>query len=101
MSGNLTSGRSGPNDAGTRPTSPALDRGFTDRSGLDRVLTWYRGELALRLLVGGLALPALAGLTGLGMLFDPGPVPWLVAGLTFLAASEVVLTSVQLRRRRR
>jgi hypothetical protein len=100
MSGNLTSDRGGPNEAGASPTPPDPDHSFTNRSGLDRALTWYRGELALRLLVGVLALPALAGLTGIGMLFDPGPVPWLMAGLTFLAASEVVLASMRLRRRR-
>lgn len=81
-----------------QPWDPGFD--FPDRSGLDRALTWYRGELQLRRLVGLLAFPALAGLTGLGMLTDPGPIPWLMAALTFIAASEAVSTSVRLRRRR-
>jgi hypothetical protein len=77
-----------------------LDFEFARRSILDRCLTRYREELRLRQLVSGLALPALLGLTGLGMLTTQGPVPWLLAGLTFVAAAEVVSTSLRLRRRR-
>jgi hypothetical protein len=94
--------RERPIDPADSPAGQAFDPefDFPNRSNLDRALTWYRAELKLRRLVGVLAFPALAGLTGLGMLIDPGPVPWLMAGLTFVAASEAVSTSVRLRRRR-
>lgn len=116
MSGNLGPRRGSPGDLADglvlgRPepgdpapsetaTSPGLDVDFAFRSDLDRALTWYRGQLALRRLVGALALPALLALAGLGMIIDPGTVPWLVATLAFLAAAEITWTTTQLRRRR-
>jgi hypothetical protein len=102
VTSNPTPDPSGPPDATPDPAAHSfgLDFEFARRSVLDRCLTWYREELRLRQLVAGLALPALLGLTGLGMLTTQGPVPWLLAGLTFATAAEVATTSLQLRRRR-
>jgi hypothetical protein len=100
MPGGLAGGPPGRTEPDPTPAPPAHDLDFAFRSDLDRALTWYRSQLALRRLVGTLALPALLALTGLGLLIDPGPVPWLVAALAFLAAAEVVWTTMRLRRRR-
>jgi hypothetical protein len=87
-------------DAAPGPPAFELDLDFAFRSDLDRALTWYRDELALRRLVGILALPTLLALTGLGLLTDPGAVTWLVAVLAFLAAAEIAWTTTRLRRER-
>lgn len=89
---------------GARPAPPAPAPPLSEvvtGSRLDHALTCYREQTALRRLVGLLAVPALAALTGFGLLVDPGPVPWFVAALTFLAAAEAITMSQRLRRARR
>lgn len=84
------------------PRSPTFRRNpdVIFSSSLDRNLSRYRNEPRLRQMVGVLAFPALAALTGIGLLLDPGPATWLLAVLTLLAGAEGVSASLVLHRQR-
>jgi hypothetical protein len=92
----------GPDDSIDKPGSPAFKRNpdVISSSSLDRTLSRYRNEPRLRQMVGVLAFPALAALTGIGLLLDPGPATWLMAVLALLAGAEGVSASLVLRRQR-
>lgn len=84
----------------SRSSAPGRTLDVFVGSNLDHALNQYQNEPRLRQLIGLLAFFALAALTGIGLLLDPGPISWLLAVLAVLAGAECASASLLLRRQR-